>query len=129
MKTARFLKYVWPFFNIMKERVNGNIGTKWAKELNKKIVFFQQIIITIYCLYLNNTSLKRSFLRNKYHSEEITKSSVLYAFENQACCYLLFHLLHFSLTNYSLFVFDLYMIVISVMKELKQNLIENLYHF
>ena len=81
--TTRFLKHVWPFFNIMKERVNGNIGAKWIKELNGIILFFQQIIITIYCLYLNNTILKRSFLRNKCHSEEITKSSILHAFENK----------------------------------------------
>ena len=30
VNTARFLKYVWSFFNIMKESVNGNIDTKWV---------------------------------------------------------------------------------------------------
>ena len=33
MNTARFLKYVWPFYNIMDERVQSLIG----------IIFFQKI--------------------------------------------------------------------------------------
>ena len=45
VNTTRFLKNVWPFFNIMKERVNGNMGVMGemgvTKSLNRKRNLFQ----------------------------------------------------------------------------------------
>ena len=34
VNTARLLEYVGPFFNIVKERVNGNIDTNELKQKN-----------------------------------------------------------------------------------------------
>ena len=59
LATARFSKYVWPFFNIMKERVSsccrisesiemsGNMGTKLVKRAFKSYSYFVTIKKTI----------------------------------------------------------------------------------
>ena len=71
--TARFLKYVWPFYNIMHERVNQIHEKRVLRIVYKDFkLSFQELlkednVMNIHHRNLQNLFLKSSKLKISYH--------------------------------------------------------------